>query len=663
MSPAFAGPPGVYFESAAPLVAFALERMDVCAFVGVSPRGPSRVPVADDETMRGRPLVDPARRHRRSVAVAVESFDEYRRHYGGFEGAGLLPYAVRTFFEQGGRRAYVVRIVHQYGDGRDRGGVAHGTLPGITAAGAGVELHARDEGEWGNALTANVAFSVRPIGFDEARSSIAELVLPADALLPAGSMLRVTLAPGIRRLTAVSAVRLVPQEDRPGRELRATLVSPLPSAATAAEVVDATLTIDDGAGGHEVHEGLGLHPEHPRFIATVVSQESELAYPDPAWADIDLAPLDERLLVGVASHPQFRDGADRSSDIVPDDFFDAGWTLGNDEPGDGVHALVQLTDLAMVCAPDLYSPTPLPPVESIVDPPSVAGPEFSPCVDVKAGEQTAAAPPLGGLSLDPLMPADLARISAYQRQLVELADTLRTFTVLLDVPPGLRPPQILRWRRQFSSAFAAAYHPWISVAPPDDLRDALVRIPPSAVAAGIVAAQELRFGVPHGPANMIAHGAVALDRLVTAGDHAALHAAGINVYVRDPGGFRLTTARTLSSDGRYRQLSVRRLITQLARTLERQTQWIVFEPNTAALRGDLTRALRALLRELFAANAFAGDAEEEAFFVRCDDELNDWRSIDSGCLVAEIGVAPAEPLEFIIVRFVRDLDGRITVEA
>ena len=45
------------------------------------------------------------------------TLDEYRRAFGGFEGPGLLPYAVAAFFDQGGRRAYVARVVHDYGPG------------------------------------------------------------------------------------------------------------------------------------------------------------------------------------------------------------------------------------------------------------------------------------------------------------------------------------------------------------------------------------------------------------------------------------------------------------------------------------------------------------------------------------------------------------------
>ncbi len=50
--------------------------------------------------------------------------------------------------------------------------------------------------------------------------------------------------------------------------------------------------------------------------------------------------------------------------------------------------------------------------------------------------------------------------------------------------------------------------------------------------------------------------------------------------------------------------------------------------------------LSAYLRQLFIAGAFRGDSEEQAFFVRCDAELNHRRIVDSGQMIAEIGVAP-----------------------
>jgi phage tail sheath protein FI len=42
--------------------------------------------------------------------------------------------------------------------------------------------------------------------------------------------------------------------------------------------------------------------------------------------------------------------------------------------------------------------------------------------------------------------------------------------------------------------------------------------------------------------------------------------------------------------------------------------------------------------------------------------LNSQRIIDAGQLIAEIGVAPTEPIEFILLRLARDGDGTLTIQ-
>jgi phage tail sheath protein FI len=97
----------------------------------------------------------------------------------------------------------------------------------------------------------------------------------------------------------------------------------------------------------------------------------------------------------------------------------------------------------------------------------------------------------------------------------------------------------------------------------------------------------------------------------------------------------------------------------IERTLLAQMQWAVFEPQGAALERDLRRAIESLLRGLFRAGAFAGRSESESFFVRM---LNDRARSDRGEVVVEIGVAPAEPLEFILVRLRRSGDGTLQLD-
>jgi hypothetical protein len=178
-----------------------------------------------------------------------------------------------------------------------------------------------------------------------------------------------------------------------------------------------------------------------------------------------------------------------------------------------------------------------------------------------------------------------------------------------------------------------------------------------------VAARERRLGLQWGPANELAVGAVVAESTVSLAEHDALHAIGVNVFMAERDGFRLAAARTLSRSNPYvRQLSVRRLLTMLRLALARQMQWVVFEPNTTALRELLRHTLLSFLRELYRAGAFVGPSEEEAFFVRVDDYLNPPTSVDLGRLVVEVGVAPAEPVEFIVLRITRDGDGGVRVE-
>jgi hypothetical protein len=642
--------------------------MDVCAFVGVAPRGPCREPRLPETWGFDGPTVGPSfEPRRRSVAVAVESFEEYRWRFGGFEGPGRLPYAVDAFFRQGGRRAYVVRIVHAYGDGRDGEGAAHGVLGGAAAPAGTPRLRARTEGSWGNRLRVGLGFAVTLLQARQA--SPTELLLSEGERCVPGALLRVALAAGGWALRFAAQVRAQGEDDGAVR-LRVTLDQALPSAVDLAQgvgVVEGVLAVDDGDGRRERHEGLGLSRGHPRWAAAVLCRESELLWPDDSWAEGSLMPLDPERLPREARLPPaggFSGGEDRWTEITPEDFFDPAWVAGNPEPGDGVHALTHLPDLASVVVPDIYCPEPLPPTGPALDEPSLAGPAFAPCVDhpPAPADQEAAPGPLRGLALDPRLPADLEAITSLQERLVDLAEGLRSFVVLLDVPPGLRHRQALRWRSRFRSSYAAAYHPWLLASFPSDRRDALIRLNPSAAAAGILARQELAFGVPHGPANAVVEGAVDVEERVAPARHAELHPLGINVFLRERDGVRLTAARTLSRDPRWRQLSVRRLLLQLRRVLEQQTHWMVFEPNGPPLWADVRSVLRGYLGELYRMGAFRGATEEESFFVRCDAEVNPRRVTDAGQLVAEVGVAPAEPLEFLVLQLTRTGEGTRAVE-
>ena len=91
--------PGVYRAPPAPIEAgVSLVRTDIAGFVGYAERGP----IAPTESPN---LCDPS-----TLAVRLTSWDEYRARFGGLTRYAYLPYAVRAFFENGGRTCYVARV-------------------------------------------------------------------------------------------------------------------------------------------------------------------------------------------------------------------------------------------------------------------------------------------------------------------------------------------------------------------------------------------------------------------------------------------------------------------------------------------------------------------------------------------------------------------------
>lgn len=659
------GAPGVFAlpEVAAPLLH--PERMDVCAFVGVAPRGPARVPVVDESHPADWTQVLGDRALQRSVPVLVRSFDEYVHHFGAFEGPGLLPHAVASFFEQGGRLAWVVRIVHEralpFEDRCASGVIRQACLQDLT-------LTARSEGSWGNALRAELGFDTTTQAFSLGPSNRIE-VDPRSALLP-GSTLRLTDASGQATLAVVTQLQRVRDPVLARERLALTLDNPPLTPPALVELVEAWLTLSDGAGRRESFQHLALAPEHPQGLATVLCQQSTLVWPHKSWAGLTLQPASARVELHTHTSDAFTGGVDAWADLIPDDFFDPAWSAAEDQPGSGITALVGVspqTPVTQLVVPDLYLPAQWAGLE-LIDPvpPGTAGAEFAACVDVPAVAAVPSSPPssLTGLLIDPRTQAGLAEVAALQQRVLDICETTQDLIALLDVPPGLSQGRIESWRARFDSAWCAGYHPWLIPARRnhEDSDPALARerrLPPSAVAAGVIARRELERGIQWGPANEVARQIVHVAEPQPEGRADALHPQGINCFVRDAEGLRLVAARTLSRDPDWRQLSVRRLMLMLRRTLLAQTQWAVFEPNGERLWRDLRIAIESLLRQLFRAGAFAGRSESESFFVRL---LTEPQRLDRGELLVEIGVAPAEPLEFILVRLRRDGDGTLNLE-
>jgi phage tail sheath protein FI len=166
------------------------------------------------------------------------------------------------------------------------------------------------------------------------------------------------------------------------------------------------------------------------------------------------------------------------------------------------------------------------------------------------------------------------------------------------------------------------------------------------------------------PAHEVISGSSALTLSLSAGHHGQLNSEGVNTMRSFPGrGIRVWGARTSSDAPEWRFINVRRLFIMLRRTITEGSQWAVFEPNGPQTWDMVHRLIHLFLRDQWKAGAFAGDSEEEAFFVKCDEETNPAAVRDNGQMIVEIGVAPALPAEFIIFTVTQNMGDQAAGEA
>jgi phage tail sheath protein FI len=201
--------------------------------------------------------------------------------------------------------------------------------------------------------------------------------------------------------------------------------------------------------------------------------------------------------------------------------------------------------------------------------------------------------------------------------------------------------------RPRDSKYGAYYFPWIQVYDPDKGN---IFVPPSGHIAGVYSRTDSERGVHKAPANEIVRGALGLKYNVSKGEQDLLNPKGINAIRLMNGGIRIWGARTLSSDPSWRYINVRRLFIMVESSIERATQWVVFEPNDHRLWKRVQRTIASFLTLLWRNGALMGTAPEQAFYVKCDEETNPPEVIDAGQLVVEIGLAPVKPAEFVIFR-------------
>jgi len=192
--------PGVVCQTALPPSGEEAIRLDVAAFVGFAERGPLHTPVAVEDS---------------GQYAALFGGDLQVARDGGKPVYAHLPSAVRDFFDNGGRRCYVVRVA---GEGARPNRFR---IPGLIAwtSGGGLRAVVADAawvGRWSDTMRVGAELHARPLAFqdaivadDTAGTLSVSVEVPANVSLVAGDLLRIQLDDPRRRslLFPIAAVQ------------------------------------------------------------------------------------------------------------------------------------------------------------------------------------------------------------------------------------------------------------------------------------------------------------------------------------------------------------------------------------------------------------------------------------------------------------------------
>jgi len=546
----------------------------------------------------------------------VTSFTEFERAFGDLGRVGgednHLAHAARAFFANGGRRLYVSRVFPWFKKGTepdpDRQEECFASLD------VGKPVRARWRARWPGAFGREISVKVEfRRGRNIARKGVLSGVRPGclveltggpvdDRTAPQESGVRVVVARPDGSLAVAPRSGAAPEEIGPDQE-----------------VCRIRLAVTVQAGSRrDVYNELELDPSHPRSIFTVL----RAADPADEFSLVCLLPVppsDGRppptagqlltaLLGDTDAKPSFLTGGSDGDVLTAADLKGREANLRQAaEPATGLAALGEVDDISIVAMPSAAALT---------------GDELNAAVDGLIGH----------------------------------CEALRYRMAVVDPPKDSSISEVREFRAGFDSKYAALYHPWLKIIDPaapfePGAPTPLLEIPPSGAVAGIYARSDIERGVHKAPANEVVRGLTRFTHNITYDQQSVLNPEGINVLRYFEGrGNRVWGARTMSSDPEWKYVNVRRLFIYLEHSIDKATQWAVFEPNNERLWASVRQSIEDFLLATWRTGALMGTRPEEAYFVRCDRTTMSQNDLDNGRLVCLVGVAPTSPAEFVIFR-------------
>ena len=199
------------------------------------------------------------------------------------------------------------------------------------------------------------------------------------------------------------------------------------------------------------------------------------------------------------------------------------------------------------------------------------------------------------------------------------------------------------------------YYPFVKV--PDPLNSGALReVSPVGHVMGVFARIAQERGIWKAPAGTecTLKGVVSVAEPVDVG---RLRAKGVNAIIYKPNyGVVIWGAVTQALNNDMAYVTDVLLDCYIKDAIDTALQPAVFEPNNSALWIRVKADIESILDTLWRAGGLAGSEASQAYYVKCDEELNPESVRDAGELRVEVGYARNRPAEFIIVRVAHSIN-------
>lgn len=183
-------------------------------------------------------------------------------------------------------------------------------------------------------------------------------------------------------------------------------------------------------------------------------------------------------------------------------------------------------------------------------------------------------------------------------------------------------------------------------------------ITPSAAIAGIYASTDRNKGVWQAPANISISSVSNVTEQLSDAEQEEMNidstGKSINAIRNFTGkGILVWGARTLDGNSNeWKYIPVRRLFNYIEESVQKSTDWAVFQPNDANTWVKVQCQIENFLSNLWRDGALAGSTPEKAFYVKVGQDVTMTSDdILNGRMLIEIGLAAVRPAEFIVLKF------------